>query len=181
LVVPLDSPRWFDELWPVAGDVAEMLEVLAALSHARADDIFSRELTYLMSMIWYDNNSCPAALAVAPHLAAICDGANFSRRVHLIHCMALLEVARLDYLARGIEDKSPADVLEEYKAVLARLPGLITACLGEPWDLETAVMLAGALVVAKGHPSEGGQIMRIRRDLEPPKDYSGRDADDIPW
>jgi hypothetical protein len=180
-VVPLDSPRWFDELWPVAGDVEDMLEDLAALRHAQSDDAFKCRLTGLMQMIWHDNDSCPAALAVAPHLAAICEGADIRRRVALIRCIALFEDARHDYQARGIEYEVQADVREEYGAILARLPELIAACLGEPWDSDTAVGLAGALVVAKGHPAEGREIMSIRPQPEPTEDHSGRDADEIPW
>jgi hypothetical protein len=180
-VVPLDSPRWFDELWPVAGDVEELLEDLTALRHPRSDDAFKCRLTSLMQRIWHDNDSCPAALAVAPHLAAICEGASFRHRVALIRCIALVEDARQDYLARSIEYEVPADVHEEYEATLARLPELISACMGEPWDSGTAVGLAGALVVAKGHPAEGRQIMSIRPKPEPQEDHGGRDADEIPW
>jgi hypothetical protein len=180
-VIPLDSSRWCDELWPVAGDIEDMLDDLAALQHARSDDIFRRRLTCLMGMLWHQNDSCPAALAIAPYLAALCEGASFRRRVDLIHCLALLEDARHDYLARGIEFEVPADVLEEYTATLSRLPELIAACMSEPWDLRSAVMLAGALVVAKGYPAEGGQIMSLRAKAERQEDQGDGDDDGIPW
>jgi hypothetical protein len=180
-VIPLDSPRWCDELWPVGGEIEDMLEDLTALQHAPSDDAFRCRLSSLMAMLWHQHDSCPAALAIAPHLAVLCEGASFSRRVALIQCIAMFEDARHDYLARGIKIEVPADVLEEYTATLSRLPELIAACMGDPWDLRTAVGLAGTLVVAKGHPAQGGQIMSIRQESEPREDDSSRDPDDIPW
>lgn len=179
-MIPLDSPRW-DELWPVAGEIDLVLEDLDALHHSPSDDAFLRRLSGLMVMIWHDNDSCPAAPAAAPYLAALCEGASLRRRVACIRAIALFESARHGAIARGIEWDIPADVRSEYLATLARLPAMIAACLDEPWDFGTAVDLAGALIVAKGYPPEGHEVMCLRPRADRQADGRAADGDEIPW
>jgi hypothetical protein len=179
-VLSLDDPRW-ETLYPVAGDTAEMLDTLAALARVTADERFARTLTYLMAMVWHDNDSCPAALAIAPHLAAVAGAGSVDRRARCIHCIALFEVARRRATDGGFGPVVPPDVEAEYAAVIKQLPELVAGCLAEPWTFEVAVKLAGALLVTKGHSVEGHQVMQLRPVAE-----SGPLAPDpadggIPW
>ena len=122
-----------------------------------------------MQRIWHDNDSSPVAMAAAPHRTAIREGAVFRRRVALIRCIAQLEVARHDYLSRGIEYKVPAGIREGYEAPLARLPELISACMGDPWDSDMAFGLAGALGRRALASGGGGQSRGQRQSQGDPR------------
>jgi hypothetical protein len=165
----------------VAGETEELLETLAVLGRVASDERFARTLTHLMAMVWHDNDSCPAALAIAPHLAALCPGASLDRRARCIHCIALFEVARQRASARGIGPVVPADIEADYAATVRRLPELVANCLGEPWDFRSAAKLAGALLVAKGYPVEGHEVMQLRSVREREADSRRAESGGIPW
>jgi hypothetical protein len=158
-----------------------MLDTLAALRRSTSDERFARALTYLMAMVWHDNDSCPAALAIAPHLAALSGSGSVDRRARCIHSIALFEVARRRAVAGGFGPVVPPDVEAEYAAVIERLPELVAGCLGEPWDCASAVKLAGALLVAKGHPVEGHEVMQLRPVAERPPRATDSERGGIPW
>jgi hypothetical protein len=168
-------------LHPVAGDTAEMLDTLAALARVTSDERFARTLTYLMAMVWHDNDSCLAALAIAPHLAELAGAGSVDRRARCIHSIALFEVARRRAVDGGFGLAAPPDVEAEYAAVIERLPELVASCLGEAWSFELAVKLAGALLVAKGHSVEGHEVMQLRPVAERRSRSPDPEDDGIPW
>ena len=114
-------------------------------------------------------------------LTALCRKASVDRRARCIHCIALFEVARQRALALGIAPVVPADIEEEYAATVQRLPELVAGCLDEPWDLGSAVKFAGALLVAKGHPVQGHEIMQLRSVGGREAESERADSGEIPW
>src|SRR5262249_62134439 len=108
-----------------------MLATLAALGRAKSDERFARTLTHLMAMVWHDNDSCPAAFAVAPHLAAFAGVGSVDRRARCIQGIALFEVARRRAVGGGFGPVVPPDVGAEYSEVVARLPDVVAGWLGE--------------------------------------------------
>ena len=179
-MLSLDDPRWAT-LHPVAGETVDVLDTLEVLGRMPSAEQFGSTLTYLMAMVWHDNDSCPAALAIAPHLAALCAGASLERKVRCIHCIALFEVARQLALARGIGPVVAAEIEEEYLPTVRRLPELVGSCLSEPWDFRSAAKLAGALLVAKGYAVEGHEIMQLRSLAERETESRRVGSDGIPW
>jgi hypothetical protein len=84
-------------------------------------------------------------------------------------------------LSPGVGPVVPSEIEPEYAATIRSLPELVAACLSEPWDFASAVKLVGALLVAKGYPLEGHEVMQLRSVVDR-EDQTGRqDSGEIPW
>ncbi len=96
-------------------------------------------------------------------------------------CIALFEVARQRALARNIGPIVPVDIEAEYIATVRRLPELIAESLSDSWDFTAAVKLAGALIVAKGYPVEGHEVMQLESASDRQTARLRAGGSEIPW
>jgi hypothetical protein len=106
----------------------------------------------------------PAAYAAVPHVVALAADQPAAMRGQVLQLVARIEAFR----HRGAPPV-PADLEPAYRAALSRVPHLVAARAGERWDQTTAQALAGALLVAKGHPRLGMAVLALDEEVECPR------------
>ncbi|CAA9353137.1 MAG: hypothetical protein AVDCRST_MAG11-3641 [uncultured Gemmatimonadaceae bacterium] len=148
--LPLDSERWASlaqAYGPSAADVARLLDHLE-----RVDDAQRAELWFgLWALLCPDGRVYPASYAAAPHLVAFAERRPLADRTQALHLAAAIEAGRRAAPAPPLPD----DVAAAYHAATARVAPLVARSVGEPWDADTAQVLASVLAIAKGHPRFG--------------------------
>ena len=154
--LPLDSPRWASlaqAYGPSAADAARLLDHLE-----RVDDAGRAELWFgLWALLCPEGRVYPAAYAAAPHLVAFAERRPLADRVQALHLVGAVEAGRHAPHAPAVPD----DVGAAYHAALARVAPLVARSVGEPWDADTAQVLASVLAIAKGHPRFGTAALAL--------------------
>ena len=92
-----------------------------------------------------------ASYAAAPHVVAFAERRPLADRVQALHLAGSIEAARHAAHAPPVPD----DLADAYREAVARVPALVARSAAEPWDAETAQVLAAVLAIAKGHPHFG--------------------------
>ena len=167
-MLQLDSSRW-SQLSHCAGDGGDVSAILGRLRSAGSDSEFHEALDALMSVVWHQCDYCPAASAASPHLAELAgliDGV--SKRSHLVASVALIEIARLQYLDVGKrvgdntgDDITPVDLAADYHHAVHSIPRL--AAIDDPYRLAVADQrrFEGSMLVVAGDWRSGwDQISR---------------------
>lgn len=153
--LPLDSPRW-EELEQAFGDAGDIARLLAHLD--RVSDAERQELWFgLWRTLWREGEVFTASYAAMPHLVAYASDRAPRERAAALHLAGAVEVARH---GRGAPEL-PGFLRDGYHAALRMVPELVASCAAEPWDADTAQVLAAVLAIAKGHPGFGGAALSL--------------------
>lgn len=159
--LPLESVRWraLAQAYGPATDVPRLIDHL--------ERVGDRERAELWLGLWatlcggggrvYD-----AAYAALPHLVAFAERRPLADRVQALHLAGAIEAARAAPPAAAAPPPAlPDDLAPAYHAALARVAPLVARSVGEPWDPDSAQVLAGVLAIAKGHPRFGRAALAL--------------------
>jgi hypothetical protein len=150
----LDSTRW-GELRQRYGGAEDVPRLLAALPSI--DDPSARaELWFaLWRMLCQPDAVFTAAYAAVPHLLAIAEPYPLRERSEGIQLVCRIELLRRAPGAPPI----PGDLIEAYAAAIERMPAIVAASVGEPWDADVAQILAAALLIGKRQGEVGAKVL----------------------
>ncbi|MDB4912759.1 MAG: hypothetical protein JWM95_403 [Gemmatimonadetes bacterium] len=146
-MLELTSPRWRElrQTFGSAEDIPSLLDALASMEglNERA------ELWYgLWATTVPDGKVFTVAYAVVPHLLHISASKGAPERVAALHLIAEVEIARHVVGAPPIPD----DLILAYASTIESLPAIVAELASQPWDEQTARIIAAALLVGKRQP-----------------------------
>ena len=174
-MLDLDSPYWRD-LTHAYGSAEDMPEMIRRMQEEWAADVpdgVGEEEAVALFSGWFDlaSSICPmgevfsASYAAVPHIVAFAANQPVAERAQLLQLVARVEAGR----HRPSAPEVPDSLRLAYRAALSRVPHLVAARVGEPWDPTTAQALAGILLVAKGHPQLGMAVIELSEEVECPQ------------
>ena len=156
--LPLASGRWRElaQAYGPADDVPRLLELLELL-----DAVGDRERAALWFGLWsllcHDGAVYSASYAAVPHLVAFAERWPLGERAQALHLVGAVEAGRHDPGAPPL----PSDLVRAYHTALARVAPLVARSVAEPWDADSAQVMAGVLAIAKGHPRFGRAALAL--------------------
>lgn len=154
-MLPIESPRWGD-LAQAFGSAEDVPRLLSALGEM--DEPARRELWLgLWATLWRDGQVFSASFAALPHLVTFAGRVSAAERARALHLVGAIAVGR----ERPDAPPMPPDLAAAYDEGIARIPALIAAAMGEPWDADTTQVLAGVLAIAKGHRGFGNAVLAL--------------------
>lgn len=172
-MLDLDSPRW-GELMHAHGPAADLPELLERLRTQLFEEIApdEDEAASPLASTWFELSGaiCPggevgsASYAAVPHIVALAAAHDVEVRAQLLQLVARVEAGRHRPGAPAIPD----DLEAAYRASLSRAPHLVAARVGDEWDPTTAQVMAGILLVSKGHPQLGMAVMELSGEVQCP-------------
>ena len=174
-MLPLDGPRW-QELAQAYGPANDIPRLLDALE--RVSDLERPELWFgLWATLCSGGRVYSAAYAAVPHLVGFAERRPLADRVQALHLVGAVEAGRRHEHAPAL----PFDLTGAYEEAVARVAPLIARSVGEPWDADTAQVLAGVLAIVKGHPQFGMAALSLEPVVvcpacgtaHPPAGYDG--------
>lgn len=151
----LDAPDWgtLHQAFGTAEDVPKLIAALDAVGDGQRGEIWYG----LWSMLCHQDDVHTASYAAVPYLVRWAAGRAAAERAHALHLVAAIEIGRL----RGGAPTVPAPLAPAYRDALGEIPRVIADCAGEPWDDDTAQVLASALAIVKGHPRFGWAALNL--------------------
>jgi hypothetical protein len=145
-MLDLQSPRWaeLEHAYGAATDIPALLvrlrEIPSSLGHA--EPWFS-----LWSALAHQGDVYSASFAAVPHVVATFAQAPLSADASYLQFPAWVEICRVKR-----QVPIPQDLRTSYFESMARLPVLVGAASGRPWEPEFLACALAAVAAAKGHP-----------------------------
>ena len=151
----LDSPRWHTlaQAYGAAGDVPRLLGHLERVTDAERAELWFG----LWALLCAGGRVYSASYAAVPHLVAFAARRPLPDRAQALHLIGAIEASRHGAPAPAVPD----DVAAPYHAAVAQVAPLIARSVDEPWDADTAQVLASVLAIAKGHPRFGTAALAL--------------------
>jgi hypothetical protein len=144
LLVPLDSPRWFD-LHCRSGSAGNVGETLSALSQSFQRPVFGDLAAELCS----EGTAWSAAFAAAPYVLELARRTTGQDRVE---CLLFLGLVRISEVEDQPAFACPSDLRASYRKSVADTVPLLLLELGQPQEPTTLRYLLSALAAAKDDP-----------------------------
>lgn len=136
-----------------------MLRELEAFPEHRAHD--DEPWHTLWSSLCHQYGIFPASFAAVPHIVRIALTDPLRACIDYIMLPTSIEACRLSCDPQEV----PESLSDAYFAAIAKLPGLVTARLGDDWDGVFARVATSALCAAKGHGKLAHAILDLSDDI----------------
>lgn len=159
----LDDPKWrtLQHAYGDASDIPDLLRQLAVFP--TRDDYTTEPYFSLWSALCHQGDVYSASYAAVPEIVRLMDAS--PDRVHwsVLLLVTSIEIAR----NKGGASQLPADLADDYRSALTRIPSIVAAMGGQTWDELLARAAAAAIVAAKGHASLAEAILELEPAVVP--------------
>ncbi|MGH7223413.1 MAG: hypothetical protein ACRELF_09310 [Gemmataceae bacterium] len=173
-MLDLNSPRWAN-LWHLYSgdpDWPTTATMIHRLRDAREEAKFDDAMADLWDSVLHQNDLCPAALAVVPHLLDIAERVRPQWGVKAVSLAGRLENARQQPWQEALEAEwlraVGDDLLAEYHAAIMRLPNVVNG-LAAQLGADSALSLSIAILNGNGCGGLAEQLVRAFRREQPPQ------------
>lgn len=159
-MLSLSDSRWrkLDHAYGNASDVPRWIENVAQDSNSKDS------WDWMWASLCHQMGVYSAAYAAVPHLTRLGLLTSGQARRPFIELVAHIEGCR--QLNQNYVAPIPGDLEQDYFAAVAQIPQLIADSAEVEWDAETALIYAGAILIAKDHAHLGMTVTQLETRIK---------------